>query len=174
MFIDSRSLTENAVVETDVTIIGGGAAGITLALEFADQQFRVCLLESGGFEFDNETHSLNKGENIGLPYGVDTTRARYFGGTTNLWSGQCRPLDQSDFECQDWIPFSGWPFGKDQLNPFYERAQTILQLGPYAYDEDEWTDSKKNIPLPFESNRLFTTIFKSAPRQDLEPPIVGK
>ena len=28
---------------------------------------------------------------------------RYFGGTTNHWSGYCRPLDPIDFSVRDWI-----------------------------------------------------------------------
>ena len=68
MFIDARNVPENKIVNTDVCIIGAGAAGITLALEFINQPFQVCLIESGGLEFDKKTQSLAEGENIGLTY----------------------------------------------------------------------------------------------------------
>jgi len=48
MIIDARSLGESDSVETDVCIVGGGVAGITLAREFIGQHLRVTLLERGG------------------------------------------------------------------------------------------------------------------------------
>ena len=99
MLIDARTLTEDTTVTTDICIVGAGAAGITLAREFSGKSFRVCLLESGGLEFENETQSLYAGEIVGLPYiPLEIARLRYFGGTTNHWGGYCQPLDESDFE----------------------------------------------------------------------------
>ena len=162
MFIDARTLTENTIIETEVCIVGAGAAGITLAREFIGQPFRVCLLESGGLEFDEDTQSLYEGENVGLPYALGAERLRYFGGTTNHWGGYCRPLDEIDFEPRDWIPHSGWPFGKSHLVPFYERAQSICQLGPFVYDVEAW--ETKNTPrLPFTGDRVITKIFQLSP-----------
>ena len=84
MFIDSRSIPEDTIIETDVCIIGAGAAGITLALEFKSQPFRVAVLESGGLEFDPGTQSLNAGRNVGHSYlSLEIVRSRYFGGSTN-------------------------------------------------------------------------------------------
>ena len=44
MLIDSRNLPTDEVIQTEVCIIGAGPAGITLAREFIEQDFRVCLL----------------------------------------------------------------------------------------------------------------------------------
>ena len=52
MLIDGRTLPDGERLETDLCIIGAGAAGISLALAFADRDVRVCLVESGGFEFE--------------------------------------------------------------------------------------------------------------------------
>lgn len=163
MQIDARSLPDGQVIETDVCIVGAGAAGITLAREFAAQGFRVSVLESGGFEFDEGTQSLNEGENVGLSYfPLEMTRSRQFGGTTTIWSGVCRPLDTIDFEKRDWIPYSGWPFDKSHLDPYYERAQVICQLGPYRYDPVFWSDSR-TPPLSFADGRVTTSIFQFSP-----------
>jgi choline dehydrogenase-like flavoprotein len=157
-------LPERYLVKTEVCIIGAGAAGITLAREFVGQEFRVCLLESGDIEFNKETQALYKGENVGLPYfPLDECRYRYFGGTTNAWEGRCRPFDEIDFEASDWIPNSGWPFGKSHLDPFYERAQSICQLGPFTYDVALWKDRKKSPPLPFNGDRIITKIYQMSP-----------
>jgi choline dehydrogenase-like flavoprotein len=157
-------LPENQVIEAEVCIVGAGAAGITLAREFVPQEFRVCLLESGGLEFDQETQSLYKGENTGQSYfPLDATRLRYFGGTTNHWNGWSRPLDEIDFEARDWVPHSGWPFSKSHLDPFYKRAQSICQLGPYAYDVEHWEDSNERPRLSFAGDRVITKIFQFSP-----------
>jgi choline dehydrogenase-like flavoprotein len=140
VIVDARSLSQNRTIETDICIVGAGVAGITLARELIDNDFRVCLVESGGFEPDKATQSLYWGENIGHPYyELDTARARFFGGTSHYWhiplGDDClgvrlRPLDEIDFEEREWIPHSGWPFDKTHLDPFYDRAQSICQLGP--------------------------------------------
>ena len=163
MFIDARTVPENTIIETDVCIVGAGAAGITLAREFIGQPFRVCLLESGGVEYDNATQSLSEGENIGLPYfPLVAARLRFFGGTTNHWAGWCAPLDGIDFETREWIPHSGWPFGKSHLDPFYERAQPVCQLGPFAYDAKTW--ETESLPsLPFTGKRVITKIVQFSP-----------
>jgi len=64
-----------------------------------------------------------------------------------------------DFEARDWVPYSGWPFDKSHLDPFYERAQSICKLGPYIYDVKDWQDENTSS-FPFASNRVITTIFQ--------------
>ncbi|MBF2027755.1 MAG: GMC family oxidoreductase [Oscillatoriales cyanobacterium C42_A2020_001] len=173
MIIDARSLPPDEVLETHVCIVGAGPAGITLAREFANQNFQVCLLESGGLEFDPETQSLSEATVVGDPYPeVSQTRLRQFGGTSHYWEGQngykeygfrCLPLDDIDFEQRDWLPHSGWPFTKTHLEPFYQRAQTVCKIGPYAYSAEDWED-KRAVKLPFKGDRVTTTISQYAPR----------
>ena len=55
-------------------------------------------------------------------------RNRIVGGTSHTWSGRCAPFDEIDFEMRDWVPFSGWPFGLEQLTPYFERAAAYLGL----------------------------------------------
>ena len=50
MIIDIRQLPDGGTVNCDLCVIGGGAAGISLALEFVDSSASVVLLESGGLE----------------------------------------------------------------------------------------------------------------------------
>lgn len=171
MSIDARTLPEETVFEHDICIIGAGAAGITLALEFSNQPYQVCLLESGGLEYDRLTQSLYAGENVGFPhFPLDTCRARYLGGSTNLWGGTSRPLDEIDFEHRPWMPYSGWAFDKTQLDPYYERAQKICGLGAYKYEFADWEDELKQLKrlnLPLESDRLITYIFQVMSRSNL-------
>jgi choline dehydrogenase-like flavoprotein len=173
MIIDARSLPPNEVIETHVCIIGAGPAGITLAREFADRNFQCCLLDSGGFEFDPEVQSLSDGTVIGDSYPeIATTRRRQFGGTSHAWECQngykeygfrCLPLDEIDFERRDWLPYSGWPFTKADLEPFYERAHQVCQIGPYTYRVEDWEDARAQ-ELLFTSDRLTTSMSQYAAR----------
>jgi choline dehydrogenase-like flavoprotein len=123
MIVDSRSIDNSCRLQSEICIIGTGAAGITLALEFLSKNVSVILLESGGARSDSMTQSLYAGENAGLSYDrLEETRSRYLGGSTNCWGGWCRPLDSLDFENRDWVPNSGWPFGKEELHRHYVRS----------------------------------------------------
>jgi len=164
VFVDAHTLPDGHVIEADVCIIGGGAAGISMAREFIGTRHRVALLESGGFEFDAETQSLYRGRNTGLPtFDVHVNRLRYFGGTTNHWAGHCRPLDPIDFEARDWIPHSGWPLTRDELDPYYRRAQPICELGEYRYGDLEYFTERTGLPvLELAQSRLESVVYNQS------------
>lgn len=136
MFRDARRVAKNRLIERDVCIIGGGAAGITLALELASSGAKVALIESGGIAPTAATQSLYQGSVDAGYLSADsdylsTSRLRFFGGTTNHWAGMCGRLAPIDFEKRSWIRHSGWPFDRAHLDPYYARAEPILQLGPF-------------------------------------------
>jgi len=135
MLIEARSIPAGEIVESDLCVVGAGAAGITLALQFADRAVRVVLLESGGLTPDAAAQQLCAGTTTGHPYyALDSCRLRVLGGSTHSWGGWCRPLDALDFEEREWVPYSGWPFSRRQLDPEYQRAEAICRLAPVEYD----------------------------------------
>ena len=154
MFCDARLGDDGPESKSTVCIIGGGAAGITMALEFERLGIDTIVLESGGFKPDPETMDLYRGENIGIPYQFgDEFRSRLLGGGSNCWGGWCRPLDAEDMRPRDWVPNSGWPFGLDELMPYYERAHPVLRLGPVNYEIEHWVSAinrpdVRRMPLP--------------------------
>lgn len=89
---------------------------------------------------------------------------------TNLSEGKSQrgvryvPLDAIDFEKRDWVPYSGWPISKADLDPYYERAQTACQAGPYTYDVKDWQDEQAK-PLPFTSGRVTSRMFQFGARE---------
>lgn len=160
MFVDSRELPSGHRVETDICIVGAGAAGIALARELRASRFDVCVLESGGFDADAATQSLYDGHIAGLPYTpLHAARLRYFGGTTNHWSGWCRPLDPIDFRKRSWVPHSGWPFGIDELWPYYSRAEEVFGLRPVGFDISTLISDPK-LRLEFDDNVVDTAFFR--------------
>jgi choline dehydrogenase-like flavoprotein len=139
MHTDARTLENGSVIEGDLCIVGAGAAGITMALEWMGAKQRVVLLEGGGFEYDPRMQDLYRGDIVGLPYyPLEAARLHQFGGTTGHWAGMCSTFDPIDFERRDWVPHSGWPITRAALDPFYARAQSVLDLGPYEYDAAQW------------------------------------
>ncbi len=149
MHIDARNLENNSVIQGDICIIGAGTAGISMALDWIDTPYKVILLEGGGFEYDDQVQNLYDGETTGQRYyPLKSTRLHYFGGTTGHWAGMCSPFDPIDFIKRDWVPNSGWPISRKDLDPFYARAHEKLQLGPYNYEFTYW---KKELPnlIPF-------------------------
>lgn len=138
MFVDARRIDDDRLLECDLCIAGAGAAGITLAHSLSGTSLKVLLLETGGFGYDLRTQKLNAGYSVGRPYGVVNNRLRYFGGTTNHWDGWCRPLDAIDFERRDWIPYSGWPLRRAELDRFYVRAAELCQLPHRTFDARDW------------------------------------
>jgi len=129
--LNKISISPFAGEEYDVCIIGGGVAGITLAM-YLDQSLKVLLLEGGGLDYSEESQEIYKGKEIGNGAGTWfeelTTRARWLGGGSNYWAGWCRPLDKTDFEKKEWVKYSGWPIKKSDLDPYLNEARSIFNL----------------------------------------------
>jgi choline dehydrogenase-like flavoprotein len=165
MLIDAREFPTGHTIDADLCIIGAGAVGIAMALEFDGTNKKVAVIESGGFELDPRTQALYKGENIGRPtYSLERNRLRYFGGTTNHWAGHCRPFDAFDFSVRDWIPHSGWPITFEEYQPYVARSQPIMELGKYDYDSVEEYARELGLPtLPLDNNRLISVMKHQSP-----------
>ena len=64
-FIDARTIPPGTVLQPDVAIIGGGPAGITLALALARTPLKVMLFESGGMDrLGLEKHAVRIGKKL--------------------------------------------------------------------------------------------------------------
>ena len=166
MHIDARTLENGSLIEGDLCIIGAGAAGISMALEWIGTGARVLLLEGGGFDYDPRLQDLFRGEVIGQPYNfpLEAVRLHYFGGTTGHWAGFCAPYDPIDFEQRDWVPYSGWPISRADLDPFYARAQALPELGPYEYDAAFWeAQDPERVRLPLDQGIAWTKMWQFSP-----------
>ena len=163
MFTDFRTIKDGIIIKADFCIIGAGPAGITIARELNKGKQRVCMVESGGFDSAPETQALYEGENIGQPYfDLDICRLRYFGGTTNHWNGQCAPLSQMDFEERPWVPHSGWPISKADLDPYYLKALPVCEIGPYNFEAQAWTNWGI-VPPSFNPEKIQSHFWQNSP-----------
>src|SRR3954463_1233547 len=177
MLIDAHTVERDARIEADICVVGTGPAGLTLIKELAAEPIRICAIESGGRNLNPDAQVLNQGTTTspdGYPRHLLTAaRRRQLGGTSNLWDDELNagegdelvrlvPLDAIDFEKRDWIPHSGWPFDKSELNPYYERALKLSGAGPFAYDTSDW--KSEHSELAISAARLGTIMSQFASR----------
>jgi choline dehydrogenase-like flavoprotein len=166
MLSDARELASDQQIETDVCIVGAGPAGISIARELIGNEADVLLLESGGRDLERHAQRLNLGQSVGYPIHLPhQSRVRAFGGTSRHWfkpgdeTWAARPLDSVDFEVRPGIHYSGWPFNRTHLDPYYAHAQALCGLGPFDYDPGRWADPARTPPLPLPPGPVETTVF---------------
>lgn len=151
-------------------MIGGGPVGLALADALVSRGVEVVVLESGGFEPRPETPEPDRAETFGDPYGdLRDQRVHAVGGMATIWNtilhgvpmAKYVPLDALDFEERPWIPHSGWPFGRDALVPWYERAHEVCGLGRFR--ADAVADGAGYALLDFPPRSLVTRVFDYGP-----------
>ncbi|MEZ5571594.1 MAG: GMC family oxidoreductase [Halioglobus sp.] len=130
MILNGSAVPDGTTFDADVCVVGAGAAGLTLALDLTRRGLKVILVESGGLQFHKRSHDLLDIELSGQSTEalINGTRERFFGGTTNHWGGVCRALGAFEFEPHSWMPHSGWPITRADLEPYYTLAAQLLGL----------------------------------------------
>ncbi len=169
MLIEAATVPPDMTLRADVCIVGAGPAGITLARELERGGLRVCLLESGGRGAEPRPQALSRGETAGdWNQPLEQVRRRRLGGTAHGWAerigfrrpgGRFVPLARADFDRRAGLPHSGWPFGFAELQPYYERAQRICRLGPFAYEGLRWQAPEAPL-LPLSGEPVQTRVFQ--------------
>ena len=139
MILDADAVDHGACLRTDICVVGGGPAGISLALALSGRGLSVILLESGRLEEHAPTQALYAGEvaQERLHSPADTFRQRRLGGSSAIWGGRSMPFDPIDFESRPQVPHSGWPISYDDLAPFYPQANALSEAGRFSYDADD-------------------------------------
>ena len=127
--IDARTAAVGPRLNARIAVIGAGAAGIMLAKRLAARMDGVVLIESGGRAQDGATQRLTAGRSIGIPYfDLMATRLRFYGGTTNHWSGYCRINQPFDHEARPDLGILPWPVSVAALRPYLNEAAKTLRL----------------------------------------------
>jgi choline dehydrogenase-like flavoprotein len=57
------------------------------------------------------------------------------------------------------VPYSGWPFGLETLEPYLDRAAEVLNLGPNCYDDRLWELLGIAAPQPSFDPKLLKSFF---------------
>jgi choline dehydrogenase-like flavoprotein len=166
---DASELTPGETLTAAVAVVGSGPAGLTVARGLADAGIDALVIESGGRSPTPASHDLDVGQIVGTPFrfggSAMTTadvRIRALGGSSGHWAGMCRPLDESDFARRPWVPGSGWPFDRAELDPYYRLAEATLQLGDTGWQPETWYERCNTGPL-FPDDALATAIYQFSP-----------
>jgi choline dehydrogenase-like flavoprotein len=150
--------------DTDVCIIGSGAAGLTLASHVAGK-LRVLIVEAGDAAPTRGADDWLAGEAGDFAFnGFQDGRMRAFGGATRLWAGQLLRLDAIDFEKRDWVLHSGWPITLKDLEPSYDRAERFLGVAAPLYDARIW--SRFGVRDPGFANDIVPKFTVYMPQRD--------
>lgn len=138
------------ILSADVCIIGAGAAGITVARKLTQHSLRVILCEAGDLDFDDQSQSNYQGRVEGdAYYDLDIARLRYFGGSTNHWTGWCRPLDSYDFAAKNNNPLTAWPIRIDAVQPYQGETRKILEVKAAENDRELGSSGLKRVMFEF-------------------------
>jgi choline dehydrogenase-like flavoprotein len=169
VLIDAATVADGSTIEADLCIVGGGPAGLTLATDLVGSGFDVVLLESGREAWDQRTQDLADGAVTAEPFrfnGVDlslsNTRMRQLGGSSNHWTGQCRPLDPHDFDARTATGGVGWPFGFAELEPHYVQAVATVELLSPEWSP-AWWSAETGTHLLETDERIRSVVFQFSP-----------
>jgi len=149
----------------DVCIVGGGPAGIALALDLAaDHNLRVCLLESGGTTFESASQELARGEVIGTKApGLHEVLIRALGGSTWSWGGISTPLEPTSFEPRMWLPAT-WPIDSATLEPYLDKALELCGITPEQRADVDRVTAEAAKSAAFEEDAVKpATVYFSRP-----------
>lgn len=174
---DAGELTPGDTLTGDVCIVGGGVAGVTLAMTLAESGARIIVLESGGVGSTGavldvsialarlrRSQPFSGGRNVGMTYyPLRFSQACAIGGSSHAWARhgmQAAPLDEIDFLAREGFDWHGWPFGRDHLDHWYQRAQRLCNLGPFDYEAESWARRGMGTVLPLSNEEARSTIFQ--------------
>ncbi len=136
MLIDAESLATGSVIESDVTVVGAGAAGIVIAMELSRAGKRVTLVESGGPRYSERVQALAETpfRDAELHPPMSECTRRQIGGTSAIWGGRVVPFDPVDFDDRPHIPHSRWPISYESIAPYFPRVCEYLLAGEPEFD----------------------------------------
>ena len=166
MLIDGRSVAAGAELKAGVCVVGTGMGAVSVGRVLVEAGVDVLFLEAGPLTAGRRQPAALEIEEIGMSFRLPTSRGLEVGGGTAFWHGVCAPLDEIDFQRREWVPHSGWPITKSELEEPYRKAWDFLCGG----DRRELSDVQAGLDqLPAAADILRDKVY-----QFRSPPLRGK
>ena len=159
MITDFRTLAPEAELKAEIVIVGGGAVGLSMAVDLARRGRDVLVVEAGGERLEKASQAyfeLATTQGRALA-GLHAGRFRALGGTANFWGGQVLAFDPIVFESRPWVADIGWPISASDLEPDYARAFQLLGLSRQIEDAAVWRRLSVDPPATGDDLELFFT-----------------
>lgn len=159
MIEDARSIAPGTRLEADLCIIGGGVAGILVALEYVKTGHSTILIPGGGPNQTPFCIDLYRGKVSpqGSHEPLEENRLRMWGGTTTVWGGRCIPFDPIDFTEREWVPGSGWPISYEEVSAYLPRASELCEAGIADFDaRSVFPETQAEIIKGFDNQDIVT------------------
>ena len=157
--LDALDTAENF----DVCIIGSGPTGTIIAKSLVENGIRTVILEAGSSLFnwltDARIRQYADFESTGnADYPEKNTKASLLGGTANFWTGRCERFHPSDLEPHAYTPPDNpWPITYDDLDPYYEQAESIMRVRGSSQRSRYAPPRKTPLPLAQTKDISFLT-----------------
>lgn len=153
----------------DAIVIGSGFGGGMAAHALVNAGHRVLMLERGGWvargsgnEGDHGVGLVSRAYAMDAPYHVTAGGRRYrsgswscVGGQSVFYGGALYRFREQDFEHHEEIlgeSGAEWPFGYQDLEPFYSTAEALLAVSGNTGDDP--TEPPRSAPYPRRASPL--------------------
>jgi choline dehydrogenase-like flavoprotein len=132
----------------DVIVIGSGAGGSAATYRLVRAGLRVLLVEKGhALPKDGSTLSVQRvihgGEFKSAEQWIDSAGRRFapeehfnLGGKTKWYGAALARFGAAEFEADPARNCLGWPFGYDELRPYYDEIEGLLGVRRFACEPD--------------------------------------
>ena len=167
MLSDARELASDQQVEMDVCIVGAGPAGISIARELIGNGARG--LAAGerrqGPGTPRAAAEPRPERRLPDPSAAPVAGAGVRRDEQALVPARRRELGRSAarpdrLRGASGIRYSGWPFDRAHLEPYYIQAQEVCRLGPFDYDPGSLGRSGADAAPAALSGAVETTMFQ--------------
>lgn len=137
-FMTVHDLTETSLlspsISGDLCVVGGGIAGLLLAMRIANAGRKVIVVESGKRFPDQAIQALNAVEEPTARYGRELSgRSRGLGGTSSRWGGRMIPISNEDAAERSYLGMPAWPIDLGVLDKYSEEIERVFGVasGPF-------------------------------------------
>lgn len=154
MILDARTDAVGEKLTAKVVVLGAGASGLTVARKLGAHTDGVLLIDSGARTLEGQTQALAAGRSLAIRYwDLLATRLRYYGGTTNHWTGYCRPHVALDYEARPELGILPWPVDQAEMTRWIDEAARVLRIEAPFGDQPAALKSRNLDPRGMIENR---------------------